>query len=62
MSLVTAKELRALYSKVAKVKPRLVGLDVGTMNVGVALSDPSLVVAIPQMTLKRSECLFIWVA
>ena len=57
MPLVSAKELRSLYTKVASIKPRLAGLDVGTMKVGVALSDPELSIAIPSLTLNRNECI-----
>ena len=56
MPIVSARQLGKIYSKVAAVKPRLLGVDVGTMNVGLALSDPSLSVAVPLTTLKRSDC------
>lgn len=58
MPIVTPAQLRKLYTGIARVKPRLVGLDVGTTNVGVALSDPTLKIALPQMTLLRKECMF----
>ena len=56
MPVVSASRLKQIYSKVSRIRPRLVGLDVGTTNVGVALSDPSLKVALPQTTLRRSSC------
>lgn len=56
MSLLTISELRSLYAKVSSIRPRLIGLDVGTVNVGVALSDPTLSFATPQCTLKRNDC------
>lgn len=59
MPLVSAQELRSLYTKVASIKPRLAGLDVGTMKVGVALSDPELSVAIPSLTLNRNNCMLM---
>ena len=34
------------------------GLDVGTTFVGVALSDPTLTLALPQGTLLRTDCYF----
>ncbi|KNB42063.1 holliday junction resolvase [Blastocystis sp. subtype 4] len=55
MPVVSASQLKQIYSKVSRIRPRLVGLDVGTTNVGVALSDPSLKVALPQTTLQRSS-------
>ena len=56
MAILTVKPLRSLYSKIAKIKPRLIGLDVGTSLVGVALSDPTLTLALPQATLRREQC------
>lgn len=56
MAILTVKQLRSLYSKIAKIKPRLIGLDVGTSLVGVALSDPTLTLALPQATLRREQC------
>ena len=56
MPFLSPKQLGKVYRQIATIKPRLLGVDVGTMNVGIALSDPSLRMAIPLTTLNRRDC------
>lgn len=57
MPIVTKGQLKLIHSMISPRRVTLVGLDVGTSNVGVALSDPSLKLALPQTTLRRKECI-----
>ena len=57
MPIVTKGQLKLIHSMISPRRVTLVGLDVGTTNVGVALSDPSLKIALPQTTLRRKECM-----
>ena len=59
MPIVTKGQLKLIHSMISPRRVTLVGLDVGTSNVGVALSDPSLKLALPQTTLRRKECPFL---
>lgn len=51
MPVVEPRELRRLVRPGA----RLLGLDLGTRTIGLALSDPTLTVATPRETLKRTK-------
>ena len=56
MPILSPKQLGKVYKQIAHVKPRLLGVDVGTLNMGIALSDPSLRMAIPLTVLNRKDC------
>jgi putative Holliday junction resolvase len=51
MPIVPLEELRAMIAP----GTRLLGLDVGTKTIGVALSDPTLTVGSPQETIRRKK-------
>lgn len=43
------------FISIIKQKGRLLGLDVGSKNIGIALSDRDQVIATPKLTLKRTK-------